>query len=136
MPGDDKKGDKIFCVPKATFFPSRRRQWAGFGWALWRRGAHAQAALTQCSEPRATSTADCHPCQGALCQGESQGHICAAMCRAAHKMALAWDQQHPLPGGKQPLTQILGNTQVLWAPPACLTPSGAVRTSLHPCPLK
>lgn len=50
--------------------------------------------------PRATSSADCHPCQGALCPGGSQGHICAAMCRAAHKTALAWDQQHPLPGGK------------------------------------
>lgn len=97
---DDKKGDKLSCVPKATFFPPRRRQWAGFGWALWRRGAHAHSALTQSSEPRATSSADCHPCQGALCPGGSQGHICAAMCRAAHKTALAWDQQHPLPGGK------------------------------------
>lgn len=64
-------------------------------------------------EPRVTSTADSHPCWGALCQGQSEGHICAAMGSAAHKTALAWDQQHPLPGGeKQPLTQIFGNTQV------------------------
>lgn len=127
------------CPQKATFFsPPEEGSWALFGWALWRRGAHGHAALAQLSEPGATSTADSHPCRVPCVKGRVKGTSvlqCAVL--PTKQLWSGTSSTHPLGwgGGKQPLTRILGNTQVFWAPPACSTSPGAAGTTWHPCPL-
>lgn len=131
LPGDGKNRDKLFCVPKATFLPPEEGSGLFLGGHCGEGGPMALLPL-----PKATSTADSHPCQVPCAKGRVKGTSVLQCVRLATKQLWPGTSSTHCLGGKLPLTQILGNTQVLWAPPTGSTSPGAAGTSLHPCPLK